>query len=79
MSSTKIPLTDFGKLINRALDDICQTKEWLIAQVAADTGKYFDSSYLFKIQTGRYINTGMVASICKVLNIQPTDENISPA
>lgn len=61
-----------GKEINHALVDINQPKEWLIEQVQIDTGRYFDRSYLHKIQTGELATPGMVASIRKILAL-PND------
>lgn len=63
-----------GKEINHALVDINQSKEWLIEQVQNDTGRYFDRSYLHKIQTGELSTPGMVASICKILGISTPTE-----
>lgn len=63
-----------GKEINHALVDINQPKEWLIEQVQNDTGRYFDRSYLHKIQTGELSTPGMVASICKILGISTPTE-----
>ena len=58
-----------GKEINHALVDINQPKEWLIEQVQVDTGRYFDRSYLHKIQTGELSTPGIVESIRKILNL----------
>ena len=58
-----------GKKINHALVDINQPKEWLIEQVQADTGRYFDRSYLHKNQTGELATPGIVASISKILGL----------
>lgn len=48
---------DFGKKIKKKLIDIDQTQNWLIEEVRMDTGKYFDSSYLYKILTRRADNS----------------------
>lgn len=61
---------DFGKEIKKRLVDIDQSQEWLIAAVAKDTGKYFDSGYLHRILRGEISTRGPVNSICKVLDIQ---------
>ena len=45
-------LCQLGREINHALVDVNQPKEWLIERVQTDTGRYFDRSYLHKIQTG---------------------------
>lgn len=62
-------ICDFGKEINHALVDINQPKAWLIAEVRRDTGKYFDRSYLHKIQTGSLSTPSIVESIRKILNL----------
>lgn len=68
-------LCPFGKKIAHALVDINQPKEWLIEQVQIDTGRYFDRSYLHKIQTGELATPGIVASIRKILGLpQDTSE-----
>ena len=63
-------LCPLGKEINHALVDINQSKKWLIEQVQADTGRYFDRSYLHKIQTGQLSTPGIVESIKKILKLQ---------
>lgn len=65
-------LCEFGKKINHALVDFNQPKDWLISQVAADTGLYFDRSYLHKIMTGRLATPKIVDSICGVLGVEKT-------
>lgn len=65
-------LCQLGREINHALVDVNQPKEWLIKQVRIDTGRYFDRSYLHKIQTGELATPGMVASIRKILAL-PND------
>ncbi|MDY4166110.1 MAG: XRE family transcriptional regulator [Fournierella sp.] len=60
---------DFGKEIKKRLVDLDQSQEWLIAEVAKDTGKYFDSGYLHRILRGEIATPGIVASICKILEL----------
>lgn len=60
---------DFGKEIKKRLIDIDQSQEWLIAQVKADTGLYFDSSYMRRILIGTISTPRIVSSICKILDI----------
>ena len=66
---TKKPLCEFGQNIEIRLVKINRTNAWLIDQVAKDTGKYFDRSYLHKIKTGEIATPSIVASICKILNL----------
>lgn len=65
----KKPLCEFGQKIEICLVKINRTNAWLIDQVAKDTGKYFDRSYLHKIKTGEAATPGIVASICRILAI----------
>mgnify|MGYP000740270676 FL=1 len=65
-------LCQLGREINHALVDVNQPKEWLIECVQTDTGRYFDRSYLHKIQTGELATPGIVASIRKILAL-PND------
>lgn len=67
--SEKKPLCEFGQEIEICLVKINRTNAWLIDQVAKDTGKYFDRSYLHKIKTGEAATPGIVASICRILDI----------
>lgn len=60
---------DFGKKIKKKLIDIDQTQNWLIEEVRMDTGKYFDSSYLYKILTGELTTPSIISSISKILEI----------
>lgn len=62
-------ICDFGKEIKKRLVDINQTQEWLISEVANDTGKYFDSGYLHRILRGEIATPGIVASIKKNLEL----------
>lgn len=67
-------LCSFGKEIKKRLVDIDKNQEWLIAQVKADTGLYFDSSYLYKVLTGTIATPSIVSSICRILDIQQSAE-----
>lgn len=60
---------NFGKEIKKRLVDIDQTQEWLISEVSRDTGKYFDGGYLQRIMRGEISTPGIVASICRILDI----------
>lgn len=70
----KKPLCKFGQEIEICLVKINRTNAWLIDQVAKDTGKYFDRSYLHKIKTGEAATPGIVASICRILDISAPTE-----
>lgn len=45
--------TDFGKEIKIRLVELEKEQSWLIEQVKERTGDYFDSSYLYRIMTGK--------------------------
>lgn len=62
-------LCNFGKEIKKRLVDIDKNQEWLITEVRADTGLYFDTGYLHKILVGRIATPHIVASISKILEI----------
>lgn len=70
----KVKLCDFGKKIKKKLVDIDQSQDWLISQVASDTKLYFDSSYLYKIMTGKLATPKIIASICKILELNEQSE-----
>lgn len=63
----------FGKEIKRKLVDIDQKQNWLIEQVRAKTGLYFDCGYLYKIMTGEKATPKIVAAIREILDL-PADE-----
>ena len=63
-------LCDFGREIKKRLVDIDQNQSWLIEQVAADTGLYFDGSYLYKVLVGTLKTPSIVASIKKILGME---------
>ena len=69
----KKPLCEFGQKIEICLVKINRTNAWLIDQVAKDTGKYFDRSYLHKIKTGEVATPGIVSSIRKILDLPDSD------
>lgn len=66
----KVTLTEFGKSIKKKLVDIDRSQNWLIEQVANETGLYFDRSYLYKIQTGQLSSPKILAAICKIIEIK---------
>ena len=43
----------FGKAVKIRLIEMEKTQNWLIEQVKAQTGDYFDGSYLHRILTGK--------------------------
>lgn len=71
----KANLCQFGKEVKKKLVDIDKTQEWLIAEVKKDTGLFIDSSYLYKIITGKIATPSIVGSICKILELSPPAED----
>lgn len=67
-------LCETGKEIKKKLVDIDRSQEWLISQVADDTKLYFDSSYLYKIMVGKLATPKIIASICKILELNEPSE-----
>lgn len=67
----KAQFTPFGKDIQRRLIDLDQTNDWLIQQVKERTGLYMDSSYMYKIKTGRNNSPKVIQAICDILMIAP--------
>ena len=63
-------MSEFGKKVKKALIDKDKNQSWLIEQVKAKTGLYFDSSYMHKILSGKYENPTIVDTICSILDIQ---------
>jgi len=73
--------TDFGKAVKIRLVELGQTQDWLIQQVKARTGDYFDSSYLYRLMagktpgdTGRGGKPGKVDVICEILGLEKAEE-----
>lgn len=62
-------LIPFGKAIKKRLVDLDKNHSWLIEQVCAHTGLYFDRSYLHKIMTGKLDTPRVVQAICEILDI----------
>lgn len=66
-------ITSFGKEIKKRLIDIDKSQDWLIGQVKEKTGLYFDSSYMYKIQTGQLSSPKIVNSIRDILELPNCD------
>ena len=62
-----VELCNLGREIKKRLIDLNKTQEWLITEVKADTGLFFDSSYLYKILTGKLATPKIITSIKKIL------------
>lgn len=62
-------ITPFGKEIKKRLVDLDRNQSWLIERVSADTGLYFDRSYMNKIMKGQLNTPKIVQAICDILDI----------
>ncbi len=63
-------ITEYGKSIKVALVQMDKTQNWLISEVAARTGLFFDSSYLHKIMTGELATPSIVKAINDILGLE---------
>lgn len=61
--------TDFGKEVKKRLVDLEKTQAWLINEVRAKTGLFFDSSYMHKIITGKNATPKIVQAIREILEL----------
>lgn len=66
--------TAFGKAIGKRLVDLEKPQNWLIEQVKARTGLYFDDSYMYKIKTGQSSTPKIVQAIREILDIPNPSE-----
>lgn len=71
---------DFGKAVKIRLIELGKTQEWLIQQVRERTGDFFDSSYLYRLMTGktpgdtgRDGKPGKVSVIREILGMNQTE------
>lgn len=62
-------VTAFGKDIKKRLLDIDKNQAWLIQEVGARTGLYFDSSYMHKILTGKLATPKIIQAIKDILRL----------
>lgn len=70
-------ITAFGKNIKKRLIDTDQTQTWLIDEVKKKTGLYFDSSYLYKVMSGRVATPSIISAICEILNIKYEPQSLN--
>jgi len=63
--------TPFGlEVKTKLLGPPVRTQEWLREEVSRETGLKVDSAYLSKILTGKRSPEKIIASICKILDIE---------
>ena len=62
--------TDFGKAIKMRLIQLGKKQTWLIEEVTAKTGLYFDAGYLWKIMAGVKSTPSIVDAIREILDLK---------
>lgn len=63
--------TPFGlEVKTKLLGPPVRTQEWLREEISRETGLKVDSAYLSKILTGKRSPKKIIASICKILDIE---------
>ena len=62
-------MSDFGRKIKIRLIEIGKNRLWLIDQVKAKTGMYFDGGYLWRIENEQRAPEKIVAAIKEILEI----------
>lgn len=63
-------MTDFAKTVKKKLIDLGESQEWLMVQVREKTGLFIDSSYLYKIYSGKRTSPKIKEAICEILEIK---------
>ena len=62
-------VSEFGKQIKIRLVELDKNQTWLIEQVKQQTGLYCDSSYIYKIMTGKIATPSIVQAIREILDL----------
>lgn len=62
-------VTEFGKEVKKKLVEANQQQAWLIERIREQTGLYVDSSYLYKILTGRCSTPKIVQANREILDL----------
>ena len=65
----KSNINSFSKQVKKRLIDMDKPQTWLINEVRAATGLYFDSSYFSKIMRGEIKAEKFVAAIRHILEL----------
>lgn len=73
----KSSICEYGKQIKKQLIDINQSQAWLIDEVKALTGLYFDGFYLHNILTGARKPQKIIAAINEILGLEQVNEQDS--
>ena len=67
-------LTDFGKRVKIALIEKGMSQEELMYRIHENTGMFVDSSYLWKIMSGKRNPPQLVDAIGAILDLQKGEE-----
>lgn len=67
-------ITEFGKEVKKRLIDMDKKQTWLIEEVRARTGLYFDDSYLSKIFTGKLETPGIIQALREAVGLRDEQE-----
>lgn len=62
-------LTEFGLCVKTELLKRGKTQRWLENKVSEETGLFLDSSYIYKVLTGKRSAPKIVSAICTILDI----------
>ena len=65
----KTKLTEFGIEVKTRLMRMGQTQTWLEQEVTRRTGLYVDSSYMYRILTGKRAAPKVVCAINEILEL----------
>ena len=63
-------ISEYGKAVKIRLTELGKTQNWLIEEVKAKTGLFFDSSYLHKILCGKEKSENILSAINQVLGFE---------
>lgn len=63
-------ITEFGKAVKKRLIDVGRNSDWLVDEVRAKTGLYFDSAYLSRVLRGINNSPKIIDAIRSVLDLR---------
>lgn len=64
-----MPPNDFRKAVKHRLIDMDRTQEWLIAEVAARTGRYCDRATIRRCTDGTTKRSPIITAIREILDL----------
>ena len=63
-------LTEFGRRVKTRLIELDKNQSWLVEQVKAKTGLYFDNPYLCRVLSGTLKSPKILAAIRETLGLE---------